>query len=125
MGKQLSKHFHSDEFICKGNAKGICNCKGEEVDMDPSLISLLELTRNHFNAAVTVTSGYRCKIYNRTVGSTDASQHPKKTAADIQVAGVTPARVQKFLKDITGGLGSYSTFTHLDTRPKKARWSGS
>jgi uncharacterized protein YcbK (DUF882 family) len=124
MGKQLSTHFHSNEFTCKGNAKGICTCKGEEVDMDPSLISLLELVRNHFGKPVTITSGYRCLTYNRSIGSGDESQHPKKTAADIQVAGVAPGKVHAFLADTTGGLGSYSTFTHLDTRPKKARWSG-
>lgn len=124
MGKQLSAHFHSDEFRCKGNEKGICNCAGEEIDMDIHLINDLEMVRAHFQKPVIITSGYRCLIYNRYIGSSDDSQHPKKTASDIQVPGVDPSEVYDFLMYHIGGLGRYPTFTHLDERGTKARWDG-
>ena len=124
MSKQLSKHFHSDEFICKGNERGVCDCKGAEVNMHPHLINILELVRAHFDKPVRVTSGYRCPKYNRSsyVGSNDRSQHTKNTAADIVVDDVEASEVQEFLKDIVGGLGVYPEFTHVDVRPRNARW---
>ena len=48
-------------------------------------------------------------------------------AADIKVAGVAPADVADYAETLlpgTGGIGRYSTFTHIDVRPDKARWRG-
>lgn len=44
-------------------------------------------------------------------------------AADIVVKGVAAANVYKYADSIgTRGLGKYNTFTHVDTRSKRARW---
>jgi len=46
-------------------------------------------------------------------------------AADIAIKDVEPSEVQsKFNQWYPKlyGMGSYNTFTHIDTRTKKARW---
>jgi hypothetical protein len=35
---------------------------------------------------------------------------------------MTPKEFQEFLKDWSGGLGKYPTFSHVDIRPYKARF---
>jgi hypothetical protein len=49
----------------------------------------------------------------------------KPRAADIVVRGKTPREVYEYLDERYPnkyGIGSYETFTHIDTRVKKARW---
>ena len=111
---KISEHFHDSEFTCK--------CCGESV-IDIRLIILLEDIRVHFGKPVSVTSGYRCEAHNRAIGGSKSSQHLKGTAADFNIIGVSPAKVQQYLADHQGGLGLGSkTFTHADVRDHKARW---
>ncbi len=113
----LSKHFTDDEFLCH------CGC-GEKA-IASSLVRLLEKIRVHFGVPVKVTSGRRCKIWNKAVGGTRSSQHLKGKAADIQVKGISPDQVADYVESLWrlgGGLGRYHTFTHVDVRWNKARW---
>jgi hypothetical protein len=116
----LSPHFREAEFCC--NHCG--SLEGHEVPEE--LLRVLELCRAHFSSApITINSGYRCSIHNANVGSNEASQHRRATAADIAVKDVAPAKVYDYL--ITSypgayGIGSYPSFTHIDVRPDKARW---
>ncbi len=115
---QLSKHFNKQEFACR------CGCD-TPFKIDRALVHLLEAVRAHFGAPVEITSGFRCKDHNIAVGSTEKSQHRKGTAADIQVGRFKPRQVADFVESMmpgTGGVGRYSTFTHVDTRSRKARW---
>ena len=112
----LSKHFNRSEFACK------CGCGYDTVDAE--LIEYLEAIRLRFGP-VTVTSGCRCTEHNKAVGGSKNSQHVLGRAADIQVKGVEPATVQAYCEDslIPQGLGSYNSFTHIDTRSSgDARW---
>jgi uncharacterized protein YcbK (DUF882 family) len=113
---KLSTNFWSHEFECK------CGCGFDEINQD--LVNLLQLVRDHFGKTVHVNSGCRCIPYNRSIGSKDTSQHPKGTAADIRVTGVTPEKVYEYLEeqDFQGGLGLYSDFVHVDVRGYPARW---
>ena len=115
---KLSKHFDSKEFDCR-------HCKTGGDTVDPSLVELLEVLREHFNKPVIVTSGYRCPEHNRAVGGAKRSQHLFGTAADIQVKGVDPKDVADYLdpQEEAKGLGRYNTFTHVDVRSgPKVRW---
>ena len=80
--------------------------------------------RDHFGAPVAINSGIRCEEWNRVQGGSPRSQHLLGTAADIAVKGVDPKEVADWLtaQGLLGGIGRYKTFTHLDTRGKKARW---
>jgi len=90
----------------------------------------LEIIRAHFNAPVTINSGYRNLEYNRNIGSKDTSQHIKGNAADIVVKDVSPDEVADAIEFLIntgmlkeGGVGRYNTFTHYDIRGTRARWN--
>lgn len=118
---KISEHFDSKEFECHC---GKCVMK----PISPGLLALLEGVRSHFGQPVHITSGYRCPDHNKAVGGAPNSQHCQGIAADIQVKGVTPADVHKYLSGVMrgiGGLGLYKGWVHLDTRfGKPARWNG-
>ncbi len=122
----LSQHFDTDE------PKVACSCGcgfgGKVDDTDPRLWEALEDLRAHFGGKpVTINSCCRCKAYNRSVGSSDTSQHCNGTAADLVVSGVSPTQVANYFEATfpnAHGIGRYSTFTHFDTRRNKARWNG-
>ena len=110
-------HFRPSEFSCS-----CCN----ETKHNPHLVAILELVRNHFNKPVYINSSYRCHKHNTDVGGAQKSQHLEGTAADIEVSDVHAVDVYNFLNKTfpnSYGLGSYTTFTHVDVRANKARWS--
>lgn len=117
--KKISKHFSSEEFACPCES-----CQSYVVDDD--LVALLETLRAHFGKPVHINSGYRCYEHNKAIGGVDRSQHRLGKAADIHVAGVSPKEVQVVADRLNpnGGVGSYASFTHIDTRAEKARWRG-
>lgn len=117
---KLSANFSLYEFACKDGS--------DVVIINPSLVNLLQTIRDHFKAPVTINSAYRTVAYNNRVsGSSSESQHCNGNAADIVVAGVSPARVADYVETLlstTGGVGRYAGFTHVDVRTQKARWKG-
>jgi len=116
----LSVNFDRKEFACK------CGCGFDTVDSE--LLRLLENVRNYFNKPVHITSACRCDEHNEKVGGKPNSQHKLGRAADIIVNGIEPDEVARFAESImkSGGVGRYSTFTHLDTRTGDyiSGWSG-
>lgn len=117
--KKLSQNFRVREFACSDGS--------DPVFVDSELVTVLQKIRNHFGVAVTITSAYRTPNHNKQVGGTTFSQHCYGRAADIKVKGVAPKTVAKYAEEILknrGGIGVYSTFTHIDVRPTKARWKG-
>jgi len=113
----LSKDFSRSEFQCK------CGCGFDTVDAE--LLKVVQDVRDHYHARTTINSACRCLEHNRSVGSTDTSQHPKAKAADITVRGVSPARVHHYLVQKYPdkyGIGNYADFTHVDVRSDRARW---
>jgi uncharacterized protein YcbK (DUF882 family) len=110
-------HFTRQEFACK------CGCGKDTVDYE--LMDVLEKVREHFGVPVHISSGNRCKKYNKKVGGKSKSQHLLGKAADIVVDNVSPNVVHSFLDQLeVGGLGKYNTFTHVDVRDGRARWDG-
>ena len=117
---RLSRSFTRAEFSCS-----CCDCDYDTVDTE--LVTVLQFLRDHFDAPVKITSGNRCPEHNANVGGAEKSYHIRGRAADIQVSGVSPVIVQDYLKDTYPGMygiGSYSSFTHIDTRTKAGRWNG-
>ena len=113
---KISEHFTRHEFSCK------CGCGFDTVDI--ALSQLVQRVRDHFDKPVIITSGCRCVRHNEYVGGTHNSQHLFGRAADIIVADTEPDDVADYLENINpnGGVGRYSTFTHLDSRSGCARW---
>ncbi len=113
----ISENFQRSEFECK------CGCGFATVDVE--LVEILERFREYFNKPIKINSGCRCKIYNKSIGGASQSRHMEGIAADIAIKDVEPSEVQsKFNQWYPKlyGMGSYNTFTHIDTRTKKARW---
>lgn len=116
---RLSENFYRREFACK------CGCGLDSIEMET--VEVLQAVRDHFGVPVSITSGLRCKAHNARVGGAPRSQHLTGRAADIKVHGVMPRAVYEWLvSEYPGryGVGLYSTFVHVDTRPGAARWRG-
>lgn len=117
--KKVSTNFRVKEFACTDGS--------DPIFIDSDLVTILQKIRTHFGKSVTITSAYRTPGKNKAVGGTTYSQHLYGRAADIKVNGVSPKKVAAYAETLLknkGGIGTYSTFTHIDTRTTKARWKG-
>lgn len=117
--KKVSTNFKVREFACSDAS--------DPIFIDSELVSVLQKIRNHFGTSVMITSAYRTPTHNKSVGGTTYSQHLYGKAADIKVKGISPGTVAKYAETLlnnTGGVGRYSTFTHIDVRSTKSRWNG-
>ncbi len=117
--KKLSTNFRVKEFACTDGS--------DPIFIDSDLVNILQKIRTHFGKSVTITSAYRTPGKNKAVGGTTYSQHLYGRAADIKVNGVSPKKVAAYAETLLknkGGIGTYSTFTHIDVRSTKARWKG-
>lgn len=114
---KLSEHFKVSEFFCKDGSPVVL--------VDHHLVQLLESIRTYYKRPVVIRSGYRTPSYNAQIGGARYSQHMFGTAADLSVVGVSPDAVAAYAETLipdSGGIGIYSTFTHVDVREKKSRW---
>lgn len=115
---QLTPNFKLDEFL-HGNDP-----------IPPSwildnlyrLANRLQVVRDLLEKPIIINSGYRTAKHNQAVGGAKNSLHLSGMAADIVVPGMPATDLQKFLRHWSGGMGCYTHFTHLDTRPYRARW---
>lgn len=117
--KFLSANFRVREFRCQDDT--------DPIFVDSDLVDILQKVRDHFGKAVTITSAFRTASHNKKVGGATYSQHLYGKAADIKVSGVAASVVADFAETLmpsTGGIGRYSTFTHVDVRKVKSRWNG-
>ena len=113
----LSENFSRSEFACG------CGCGFDTVDVE--LIPILEDVRERFSLPIRISSAARCVIHNASVGGKKSSQHKLGRAADIVIEGVDAGDVYDYLNETYPddyGMGKYQTFTHIDTRGKRARW---
>lgn len=86
--------------------------------------------RRRLGKPIKITSAFRNLAYNRAIGSGPRSQHVQFKALDLWTTA--PATLYKILLDlrrekfagVSGGLGLYRTFCHVDCRPYPATWRG-
>lgn len=99
---------------------------------------VLDQIRHTLGRPINITSSYRSPAYNRSVGGEPNSFHMRFKAIDFQCKGVTPSVVASTAKGIRGhsfqlpgnegtfifrgGIGTYATFVHVDTRGYDATW---
>ena len=121
----MTKNFNIKEFECK------CGCKMPEF-VKKNVIELaenLQIIRNEVGR-LDLTNAYRCKDHNSDVGGSTSSQHLVGKAADVKSESIKPKEMAQIVNDLmknekikTGGIGIYNTFTHIDIRGVRARWS--
>jgi hypothetical protein len=112
---RLGDHFTLVEFASRDGADEVLN--------HPALVALLTRVREHFDAPVTINSGYRSKAHNKRIGGASKSRHVMGLAADVAVWHHTPHEVADFVETLNpGGLGRYNTFTHVDVEGRNRRW---
>ena len=117
--KKLSTNFKVKEFACSDGS--------DPIFISAELVNILQKIRTHFGKAVTINSGFRTASHNKAVGGAAYSQHLYGMAADIVIKGIKPKEVAAYAETLlpnTGGIGIYSTFTHVDVRKTKSRWNG-
>jgi uncharacterized protein YcbK (DUF882 family) len=117
--KKLSENFRVREFACTDGS--------DPIFIDTELVEVLQKIRTHFGKSVTITSAYRTPTKNKACGGSTYSQHMYGKAADVKISGVSPKKVAAYAETVLknkGGIGIYSTFTHIDVRSTKSRWKG-
>lgn len=97
-----------------------CNRSLHPSGVNPLLLEGLQFLREWFDVPFVITSPYRCLAYNRRIGSSDGSQHPKNTAADVRAKGVRCEEVMQIAEqfNLFTGRGLYpdDDFCHFDVR---------
>lgn len=107
------------------------DCCGGSYPISPLLLALMDGIREAMACSIHASCGFRCRVHNIYIGSTDTSQHPLGLAGDMhlpaggwtvdEMAQVAEAEMK--LRGITGGIGKYSWGIHVDVRVDgPARW---
>ena len=112
---KLSANFSVKEFECKCG-----KCHETLINLDH--VQQLQQLRDNLGRSISITSAYRCLEHNTKIGGEKNSQHMKGNATDIVIKGISPDEVADASEKLFDGIGRYDTFTHLDSRGKKARW---
>lgn len=88
------KYFKRSEFACKCGK----HCNGYPVEMNETLVKVLDRTRAHFGAAGTVSSGIRCEKHNSAVGGVSNSRHKLGKAVDFSISGVSGSKLLAYVQ---------------------------
>jgi hypothetical protein len=94
----------------------------------PTLLAADAVARRMNEPVREIISAYRSPAYNaRCPGARSNSYHVQNMALDLQFSSSprTVAKVARELRDrglFQGGIGRYSSFTHIDTRNRRADW---
>jgi len=100
---KLTTNFSLAEMTASQTAarKGIPNnpTAGQIENLRKLCESILQPIRNHYDAPVIVSSGFRSPELCVLIGSSIDSQHAKGCAADLQVSGVDNKSLAKWIKE--------------------------
>jgi len=99
----LSKNFTVAELIKSNTASrlGIDNTPSADVvnNLQVLAFKVLQPVRDHFDAPITVSSGYRSPKLNKAVKGSKTSQHVTGQAADIEIYNVPNEELFNWIKD--------------------------
>ena len=100
---KLTTNFSLAELTASQVAarKGIPNnpTAGQIENLKKLCESILQPIRNHYDAPVIISSGFRSPELCVLIGSSINSQHAKGQAADLQVVGVDNKSLAKYIKE--------------------------
>lgn len=115
------KYFTLSEFDCP-------TLKGSGINMDATLLQMLDELRFRYGKPIRITSGYRTKEHNEAVGGVPDSSHLRGLAVDI---AATSSRERHNLLRLAievgfNRIGIAKTFIHVDIdsdKPEKCVWT--
>jgi len=125
--RNITANFSERELFSK--APGV-----QEHNLSDTTINGIQIIREFFGAPIYITSTFRPVWYNRSIGSTDTSQHVQQTALDftfrdakLQAAynhdiETRGPLYQKLKAAGIRGFGLYRTFGHIDSRRVLTFW---
>lgn len=127
MSDRRTEHFNPEI-----DKKMHCTCCGGG-QMSVGILIFLEHIRLHFNKAVVIHSGPRCKNYNKEVTGSKTSEHlivdnEDVDVVDFHVVDVSTKELHMYVKSLPYanllGIGYYPKdgFVHVDLRGYPARW---
>lgn len=99
---KLSPNFSLEEltFSQVASRRGLNNVPSDKVkDNLERLAFFLEQVRKIFNKPFLISSGYRSREVNESVGGSKTSQHCEGCAADFNVKGMSPDAVVRAIVD--------------------------
>lgn len=120
----ISKNFSYSEFEASAIAKEkrIDNTIKEWRVRDAlkNLVNrLLQPVRDHLDARMNVSSGYRCPELNEEIGGSATSQHPLGEAADVWCPVYTPYQIARAIIELDLEFDQmilYPGFLHLSLK---------
>jgi hypothetical protein len=101
---KLSPNFTLEEltFSQVASRRGIDNTPPPKVKDNLERLALfLEQVRKVVNKPISISSGYRSREVNESVGGSKTSQHCEGCAADFNVKGMSPDAVVRAIVDAT------------------------
>ncbi len=114
---RVAANFHLWEFECRDGS--------HQVVLHSELLRRLQDLRSNLGRPVYIISGYRNPEHNAQVGGSPQSYHLQGRAADIHVPGVSPRELAAAAREAGfRGIGTYSSFVHVDVRRERAAWEG-
>jgi len=116
---KLTPNFSLEEltFSQVASRRGVDNTPSAKVKDNLERLALfLEQVRKVVNKPISISSGYRSKEVNESVGGSKTSQHCEGCAADFNVKGMSPDAVVR--KKIGKVMSEYKAGT-LNTGSKK------
>ena len=122
------KDFKTKEFMCECGGK---YCGGYPDYMKPSELMHIQTIRDHYGRPITITSGLRCKGWNKHLnGSVENSGHLTGLALDFYQAGVTDTVANrkasmKYIRALPNHKFSYGAYMNgTDGIYRKASYMG-
>jgi len=103
MENKISEHLNLAEVTRSETAKrkGISNMPTTEhlENFKKLAENIFEPIRNHFNVPIHISSGYRSKALNESIGGAESSQHCSGEAIDIDMQGSSNGITNKMVFD--------------------------
>ncbi len=113
--QKISEYFTVGD-VTKGEV-GRIPTTTEDMQRIVGMAQELDLVREAWGSGININSWNRPPAVNASVGGASGSQHLNGVAVDISPTNGDLSGMQNWLgQNWTGGMGTYSSFTHIDMR---------
>jgi zinc D-Ala-D-Ala carboxypeptidase len=123
---KLTEHFTLEELTATSHRQFDNTPNEAETANLQRLAEFLEQVKTLLDGKpIMISSGFRCKAVNDSVGSKDSSSHRTGCAADFKVPGMTPDQVVRAIIDsdlqFDQIIREFDAWTHISISPSPRR----